>query len=1513
MGGGKSQTSTQQVSIPPEVMARYNAVNARAEQVASKPFQKYGTEASDFVAQLTPEQRAGIAQTGQYAQAAQPYFQSATGQLQAAQQQGQAGLAQAQPFMQAGYQQGQQLGQEAYGGYQNLTGAFMPSYGQAQSTLAGGLGAGQQFLGGAAQYATAGAQPINAQQFSQQGIQQYMSPFMSNVVGQTMAAQAQQNAQQRQALTGEAIRAGAFGGDRAGIAQANLAYQQNLANQQTIANLLQGGYGQALGAFQQQQGVNLAAEQANRAAMQQTGQAMAGLGQQAFGMGATAAQQQAGLGQTLAGLYGQQAAGLAGLGQQQFGQGMTAGQQQAQLAQMGYGMGAGTAQALAGLGQGAQAAGLQGAQAMLGAGQIAQQTEQAGKQALYNQFLQEQGYPFQVAQFLANIAMGTGALSGSTTTTTQPAPFFSDRKLKENIRKIGETESGLPIYKFRYKGEDKDQTHIGYMADEVEKKHPDAVGEYGGAKYVDYNKVNARESMGGAVKDGGLGRSEYNPGGLVGESDLSGLLSANRKALGLPETGIHGQSPYELPRGGKSHVPTTGVYIPKLVTAGAAPRAQQPALGQGMDAYKTVRGLASDISDMKEGLTKGYNYLKDKVGSGSEAGAPPSADPEKISSIDDVYRASGGMVARHNYAGGGMPYGSEGDNPYDADEQNRVQQSAPKDVLGDVVEAGKQQIHSLPKPGEPPKPPSSGLGDAAKAVGMGANLAKGAGKLLGEGGPLAGLLGEAGTAAGAAGAGAEAAGLGAAAAGAAEGAGLLGSIGAGAAAAGEGIMAALPFLAFLSDERTKENKRVVGELYNGEKVIAYNHPGQPTQIGLGAQHVEKRDPYSVWEDDHGLKYVDYDRATRYSGGLVARHGYATDGAVEDPNSIEAISNYLIGKESAGDARARAATSSAAGLGQFTDATARTVLQRNPEIVAQLKEQGVAYDPNKRGFTADLPESVQRQMINAHVRQQQEVLRQQGYEPTRENVRMNWFLGEAGGPAFLNAMREDPNGPATAYADPAAIKANQNIFFKKDGTPRSVSEMYTVLNQGGGGVGGGRQVASTQSGAPSGMAEKAQGLGDFLTSSKFLVPLGTGLLTMASSPSRYFGAAALQGLGAGLASMQKPEMAEAQIEEKKQAAQLLQMQKFAEQGRISGSAFLVDREGRLYGVRVYRGNDIDTVSPEEYYRALREGRPYKLAPMGGAEAGAAGAQAAPAQAGPSVPGAGATTGPQIGDRGAPQGEVPVYRGLDSDMQRFLNDRVREVQVASPARLAADPTNIPFTQQDAAARTAQAGTLGRNTYVNAISSLDLSNRGKFAEQVKTPLLQWVRDTARGFGVPDSVLSQVVSFDQLAQPEILTKIRTQAAFDRDNAAKQRSFDSFMAQLQGLPGQGNSPEAASALVAEMLLTPQRDIDLNNFYNLARDYAVKKGGIPADQAQYIGRGLEQKFMERQQEKYAAEKKALMDMMFTPIKVPDANGQVKQMNVLQYMTQTGGNVPPKVRAQIEGMFGQDITRVFGGR
>jgi len=74
--GGKTSQSTQSVSIPPEVLARYNAVNTRAEQVAQRPFQQYTEQ---FVAPLTGTQQAGIQGTTSGANLAQPFFGAGTG------------------------------------------------------------------------------------------------------------------------------------------------------------------------------------------------------------------------------------------------------------------------------------------------------------------------------------------------------------------------------------------------------------------------------------------------------------------------------------------------------------------------------------------------------------------------------------------------------------------------------------------------------------------------------------------------------------------------------------------------------------------------------------------------------------------------------------------------------------------------------------------------------------------------------------------------------------------------------------------------------------------------------------------------------------------------------------------------------------------------------------------------------------------------------------------------------------------------------------------------------------------------------------------------------------------------------------------------------------------------------------------------------------------------------------------------------------------------------------------
>ncbi|OCX17627.1 hypothetical protein QV13_12790 [Mesorhizobium hungaricum] len=73
------------------------------------------------------------------------------------------------------------------------------------------------------------------------------------------------------------------------------------------------------------------------------------------------------------------------------------------------------------------------------------------------------------------------------------APFsmlkFSDERLKEDIERIGETDEGTPLYRYRYKGDPTPQ--IGVMAQEVAEDQPEAVASHpSGYLMVDYERVH---------------------------------------------------------------------------------------------------------------------------------------------------------------------------------------------------------------------------------------------------------------------------------------------------------------------------------------------------------------------------------------------------------------------------------------------------------------------------------------------------------------------------------------------------------------------------------------------------------------------------------------------------------------------------------------------------------------------------------------------------------------------------------------------------------------------------------------------------------------------------------------------------------------------------------------------------------------------------------------------------------------------------------------------------------------
>ena len=64
--------------------------------------------------------------------------------------------------------------------------------------------------------------------------------------------------------------------------------------------------------------------------------------------------------------------------------------------------------------------------------------------------------------------------------------LLSDERAKEDIHKVGKLADGQNVYSYRYKADGSGTTHIGLMAQEVEKRTPDAVHEIDGVKLVDY-------------------------------------------------------------------------------------------------------------------------------------------------------------------------------------------------------------------------------------------------------------------------------------------------------------------------------------------------------------------------------------------------------------------------------------------------------------------------------------------------------------------------------------------------------------------------------------------------------------------------------------------------------------------------------------------------------------------------------------------------------------------------------------------------------------------------------------------------------------------------------------------------------------------------------------------------------------------------------------------------------------------------------------------------------------------
>lgn len=113
-----------------------------------------------------------------------------------------------------------------------------------------------------------------------------------------------------------------------------------------------------------------------------------------------------------------------------------------------------------------------------------------------------QNLPAQTAAQYSGLLTGAGGLGGQSRSSTNQGMgasdyaglalmammYMSDRRAKEDIQPVGKLDSGLTVYRYRYKGDPRYQ--IGVMADEVKEVFPEAVMRGSdGFDRVDYRQV----------------------------------------------------------------------------------------------------------------------------------------------------------------------------------------------------------------------------------------------------------------------------------------------------------------------------------------------------------------------------------------------------------------------------------------------------------------------------------------------------------------------------------------------------------------------------------------------------------------------------------------------------------------------------------------------------------------------------------------------------------------------------------------------------------------------------------------------------------------------------------------------------------------------------------------------------------------------------------------------------------------------------------------------------------------
>jgi hypothetical protein len=416
------------------------------------------------------------------------------------------------------------------------------------------------------------------------------------------------------------------------------------------------------------------------------------------------------------------------------------------------------------------------------------------------------------------------------------------------------------------------------------------------------------------------------------------------------------------------------------------------------------------------------------------------------------------------------------------------------------------------------------------------------------------------------------------------------------------------------------------------------------------------------------------------------------------------------------------------------------------------------------------------------------------------------------------------------------------------------------------------------------------VGDTVTSRDFLVPLLSGLGSMASSPSRYLGSAVLEGLQGGV---------EASEALRKRSADIAKTE-----SEIVNDSLVSDPVSKLVFQRVFdpKTGTYDFISPMEYQKNKSK---YRLSPFAPNEP--RGMTAVTAAATPATTQTTAPTAPAApSSTTVPAGTTtPIYRELPNDQR--MNDLIRYNVDRTQFGSVPDPSADPFTDASKRAVEARNNTQNLMTLADALSK---SPSGPFQAGVVAPVTKYLNSLSNAVG-----LGNFFDPETVAKGEVVDKINTQLA-SMSGQQGTEGYKKLEALKEGIPSNFNSTEGKAALIASILTNNRQAIDEDNFYKLYQKRLATEG-VPTQFVQSAGMGLKEEFNRRQAPQYQQEEKVLADLFLKPLR--NSSGEVINPSTMSYIITRGGQVPAGFIAAMEKTYAPQygpgianrVLRIFG--